>query len=478
VRLAAQGRSLSAGGEPAIVHSLPLQTALTDFVQDAACHLQGEISQGAEVAFEVAAKPSRLHQTPLYCYSPLTAGFIKARAANLRKLASYPAALALVADAPGIERYLLSRGLDRARADARGRADSALFCLLDDVFNEQTDFEVHLDRMQEALALLQQSTVAGAADEVTVLATLHGLALGSTELALTAGLLLAQPEAMPGAPEEAVLGEHGQQHLIVAFSTDTEGHDINDAVAQGRGVLRDLLRALRLFGDGRVTLGELAWTRMGNGSWRPITVGCGGRPRGVLLITAEQEDELRAFCNLVSRRAPHSNELAWALNRFEMGCQRASEHEALSDYLLALRALLEPEGTSSGLLAGRLAALCAKPDQRGKLAKRVTEAVALERAVIAGSAKQCAATEHLVKATADHLRALLRDVICGHLDPDLALLADELLAPEQEPADEDLDQSQPDVYEQIFQTDHAEAQSLSQAALWAYDDAESAPVGS
>ncbi len=28
---------------------------------------------------------------------------------------------------------------------------------------------------------------------------------------------------------------------------------------------------------------------------------------------------------------------------------------------------------------------------------------------------------------ADHLRALLRDVICGHLDLDLAGLADELL---------------------------------------------------
>ena len=28
---------------------------------------------------------------------------------------------------------------------------------------------------------------------------------------------------------------------------------------------------------------------------------------------------------------------------------------------------------------------------------------------------------------ADHLRALLRDVICGHLDPDLVTLADQLL---------------------------------------------------
>ena len=44
----------------------------------------------------------------------------------------------------------------------------------------------------------------------------------------------------------------------------------------------------------------------------------------MLVVTAEQEDELRAFCNLVSRRAPHGNELAWALRRFELGCERES----------------------------------------------------------------------------------------------------------------------------------------------------------
>ena len=31
----------------------------------------------------------------------------------------------------------------------------------------------------------------------------------------------------------------------------------------------------------------------------------------------------------------------------------------------------------------------------------------------------------------NHLRSLLRDVICGHLDPDLAVIADELLEPDE-----------------------------------------------
>jgi hypothetical protein len=152
----------------------------------------------------------------------------------------------------------------------------------------------------------------------------------------------------------------------------------------------------------------------------------------MLVVTAEQEDELRAFCNLVSRRAPHQNEAAWALRRFESGCERASAYEALTDHLLALRALLEPEGPASGLLAGRVAALCATADQRVELTERIVQAVALERAAIAGTARRHAASETLAREVSEHLRALLRDVICGHLAPDLALVADELLA-----ADED-----------------------------------------
>ncbi len=96
--------------------------------------------------------------------------------------------------------------------------------------------------------------------------------------------------------------------------------------------------------------------------------------------------------------------------------------------MLALRALLEPEGPASGLMAGRIAALCATSEDRAKLTERMTKAQALERAMIAGTAAERAAGLALARDVADHLRALLRDVICGHLDPNLALLADELLA--------------------------------------------------
>src|ERR1041385_186865 len=61
----------------------------------------------------------------------------------------------------------------------------------------------------------------------------------------------------------------------------------------------------------------------------------------------------------------------------------------------------------------------------------MTRAIALERSLIAGTAAKNAASQSLADDVAAHLRSLLRDVICGHLDPDLAVIADELLEPDE-----------------------------------------------
>jgi hypothetical protein len=111
-----------------------------------------------------------------------------------------------------------------------------------------------------------------------------------------------------------------------------------------------------------------------------------------------------------------------------MGCERLSPFEALTDYLLALRALLEPEGPASGRLAHRLAAICAKPEERSALAERVVRAVTLEHAVIEGIAPAQPPVDALVGELSEHLRAVLRDALCGHLEADLRAVADELLA--------------------------------------------------
>jgi hypothetical protein len=431
------------------MRSRQLETALTKFIESAASQLQAEIDSGAEVPFELGSQTGHSGRGAprLYCYRALTGAFIAEREDDLERLPGHAQAVKLLEGFDGLDRYLANVGKYRepagpgpARlAKGRSRVDAAIRALLADVFDEQTDFEVRPERLQAALERLERSAFT-TPSEVTVVATLHGLTITSAELSVTKGLTIAHPGALQGMPDG--VGSEGDDesaadHLIVVLTvreqdegTVTDG-DARDAIAQGREVLNDLLRALRLFGDGRVALGALAWARVGDGAWNPLALGAGGRPHGMLVVTAEQEDELRAFCNLVSRRAPHGNELAWALRRFELGCGRESSYEALSDHLLALRALLEPEGPSSGLLAGRLAGLCATPGHRVELTERIVRAVALERAVIAGTSVKRAGGQALATEVAGHLRALLRDVICGHLAPDLPALADELLlAPE------------------------------------------------
>jgi len=434
------------------MRSRQLETAFGDFVREAAGYLRAELAAGAEVPFELDTRAGQRGRspTPLYCYRALPGAFIAERETALARQPAYAELAKLLEDFDGLERYLEGAGVEIARKSARARSHCAITALLGDVFEEQTDFDVRPARVLAALDRLERAAVAGAG-EVTLVATLHGIAIASPELPLTKGLKLAQPDAIDGMPHGAVAAHRrgrAQGHLLVVLTIEDDPDEVSeettatgsgiraDAVEQGRDVLRDLLRALRLFGDGRVTLGALAWSRIDAGAWTPLALGAEGEPHGMLVVAADQEDELRAFCNLVSRRSPTGNELAWALRRFELGCERASPFEGLSDHLMALRVLLEPEGPSSGLLAGRLAALCAAPDERAALTERVVRAVALERAAITGTSVKHAGGQTLAREVSAHLRALLRDVICGHLAPDLVSLADELLAgPEQAAAE-------------------------------------------
>jgi hypothetical protein len=432
------------------VRSLQLQAALSDFVEQAAVRLQANVEAGEEVPFELDSRSARRGSSPLYCYRPLTGAFIAERMRALRALPAHARAVALLEGHDALERYLASSGNDRPRKGARRQVEAALLEMLSDVFEEQTDFKLQTERLQRALDRLDGPALA-AAGEVTLVATLHGLTISSPELQLTRGLSIARPDAHQGMPEQALpaQGAHAEDdHMLVVFTAREQ--DPRTALAQGMDVVRELLRALRLFGDGRIVLGSLAFTRLGQSSWNTIALGLGGRPHGMLVLTAEQEDELRAFCNLVSRRAPHANEIAWALKRFEMGCERASEYEGISDHLLALRALLgapsqlEPGCTPDGLLAGRLAALCATPERRSALVERTLQAMALERQVVAGTAVERTRGLVLARDLSDHLRSLLRDVVCGHLPSDLASLADELLISDEELSEESLgDDAQP-----------------------------------
>jgi hypothetical protein len=194
--------------------------------------------------------------------------------------------------------------------------------------------------------------------------------------------------------------------------------------------LRRLQTALRLWDDAEPALGPTAWARTDGAAWIAIPLATGlRRGAGDCLLAPEEEDPLRAFCSLVARRTPRAGELAWALRRFELGCERGSPLEALTDWLLCARALLADAGAPGyDRLPERMAAICAVPEDRDELIAELRQAIAMERGVVAGIVRPEPATEAPVISLGACLRAILRDVLCGHLDPELRRVADDLLA--------------------------------------------------
>jgi hypothetical protein len=397
------------------VRNARLHDALHAFADEAATRLASDAADGAEVPFEVVEQ-RRARRTSLYCYRPLTGAFIDERLSILGGLPTYVPAVHALAATSGVGAYLESRG-ELVPRDPRERAEDALRLFLAQVFEDSSDFVLTAERFEGAYGSLESVVCEGRTESVVV-APLLGVELGSDELDMGEGLVLVRGEALPDAPVQA--------DVFAVLSWEAAPGDAAP-VDHARVRLRRLLTALRLYDSGVPALGAAAWARTAGGPWQMVVLGSSGIPHGLASIPAAQEDELRAFCSLIARRTPRAGELAWALRRFELGLERPSARDALTDHLLALRALLEPEGPSSGRLPGRLAALCAMPDERHALAERAAHAASLERAVVAGLAPDGEAVDALCGELGGHLRALLRDVLCGHLDSDLREVADHLL---------------------------------------------------
>jgi hypothetical protein len=431
------------------VRNSTLHAALEAFTTDAAAQLAAVTAGGAEVPFELTEE--RGGRARLYCYRPLTGEFIHERLGMLTALPTYAPAARGLAELEGASTYLELRGERRIASEPRERADAALGLFLAAVFEERSQFGFDARRFETAYAELERALYEGRCLS-TVVAPVLGVALDpqTSELAFGDGLSLMTGEALPDAPPDAVWGDEGAPNVLAVLSVVQERAD-GAPVAVARSRFRRVLTALRLFERGGYALGPIAWSRSDTGPWRTVALGSGGRPRLRTLIPAAQDDELRGFFNLIPKRVPFGlaarsrsgpgdraasgpsggGELSWARARFEMGCERLAPFEALTDYLLALRALLEPEGPHTDRLARRLSAICAKPEDRAELAQRITHAISLERAVIAGLAPGGSDSAHpvdaLVDELAENLRAVLRDMVCGHLDIDVRAVADELL---------------------------------------------------
>jgi hypothetical protein len=418
------------------VRNVALHRRLEAFTVDASGRLSAEVAGGAEIGFEVAAErgSGRAGGRALYVYRPLIGEFIASRRQALAMLPSHGEAIRALAGCEALDSYLVERGEVRLPEDRRGLAEAALEAFLAAVFARRSEFGFEPAHFEAAYGELERALYEGHC-VATVVAPVLGIALDAetVELELGEGLSLIRGDALGDAPPEAVWWGDGEEPNVLALlAIDHERAD-HPPVSVARARFRRIISALRLFERGGYALGPVAYARSEAGSWRPVPIGVSGRPGLLTLIPAAQQEELRAFYRLMSRRSPRGGELSWALARFEMGCERPAPLEAVTDYLLALRALLEPEGPASGRLAQRLAVICAAPEERAALARRVAQAIALERAAITGMPAVQGEASMLVGELAEHLRAILRDALCGHLDSDLRAVADDLLAEAAQP---------------------------------------------
>src|SRR3954454_24347697 len=397
------------------MHNRALHDSLAAFVEEAAWQLAEEVSGGAEVPFELIEQGRAT--APLYCYRPLTGRFIAERIGVLARLPSYVQAAHGLAQLPDLPGYLARRGRKVPKGDARGHADAALQAFLGAVWQDATDFVFEPERFGAAYAELEEAAYAGCTLSV-VLTPVEGLVIESDEVPLGEGLALVRAHTLTDVP--AGLSE--DIHQTVAVLALDDSHALETA---GRR-LRHLQTALRLWDDAEPALGPTAYSRTDGSAWMAISLATAvRRAAGDCLLSAEEEDPLRAFCALVSRRTPRAGELAWALRRFELGCERGSAVEALTDWLLNARALFADDGYEQ--VAERLSAICAEPNDRPRLETRVREAISLERAAMCGFVRPSHEIDELVEELGGCLRAVLRDVLCGHLDPALRQVADGLV---------------------------------------------------
>jgi hypothetical protein len=416
-----------------------LHDALRAFALESAALLREDQDAGAEIEFDLE-EGSRRGGPSLYHYRPLTGKFVADRWMRLRALPTCTRA----ADALGVgaAAYLRVNGLRGAEAEP------ALQAMLERLYEDATDLAFPEDRFERVYAEVER-TLYERSQSATVLAALHGLELEGDRVELGDGLALVRG-GLTDAPDEALWGggisdllaaeERREPNVLITLEREVGPGD-PPPLDEARERFGALLRGLRLWKRGGVALAAAGWRRTGEGIWQPFELEPTGVPRGEswVLVEAEGED-LRQFLTAIGR-AQASGSVSWSLGRFEMGCGRRRESDALSDYLLALRALLERgSDTAMSSLALRVAVLCAEEGDRRRVQRRVELAQALERFVMGDSpdddymdAIGSDSPRTLVDEIERHLRALLRDVLCGYLDPDLRGVSDDLLLEQPEP---------------------------------------------
>jgi hypothetical protein len=365
------------------------------------------LAEGAELPFDLEPTPGE-GPLPMYQYQPLTGQFITRHMAELRRL----------------EAFIEVREL---------AGEEAATGFLIGLWEGRSEFDVAGDRLQGAIDGVLASVSSPAADATPVgevIVPLIGFHMPADEITLD-GVHIVRADTVADAPLDAVEAtRQGGKKAKAGFLAMVPCNYSNLAPAAAvADDLRRTLRTLRLFRPGAVGLAQHGWARR-SGGWERFGTGA-TRPRhGGYRLTGHEVAELEAFTRSFTERGARLPALDWAISRFDLGAERASLIEALSDYLLALRGLLEGGGSAKLGLTARTAVLACEPHEREQGRITVERALTIERKLMSGARYRPAEGSSPLGVIADVeelLRRILKSMATGELEGDLRAAADELL---------------------------------------------------
>jgi len=400
-----------------------LNEALRRLAAEAATRLTTLVASGDQLPFDVAEQAGP-DESLFHSYVPLTARYVREREAELRTLPAFEPAREAVEVADVAAAYLEQRG-ETVAADPRERAAHLLTIFMASLWDGCTEFSLDRERLDTALAVLDAEV--GDIDEADVVVVpIVGLQMPVARLQLPHGAQIVRADTFE-APIEAMrsegMGRAAWEPQFLAIAEQGEGADSATAALNQ---LRELVSVMRLFKPGGVGLGPHAFAPTGEGSWRRIATGATA-PRGNRYRLSEDEvNELVDLAATLEARPDPSGSLAWAVGRFELGCERETALEGLSDHLLALRAVLDGQGPVGASLPMRAAALIANGSvDRLGARERVEGALALEHSLMSGAPADGAS--ELADWIEQSVRRILREAALGELGTDLNEAADETL---------------------------------------------------
>lgn len=398
-----------------------LNEALKRLATEAATRLATLVASGEEIPFDVGAEGGE--EVPFFSYVPMTGRYVEDHADELRALPGFAPAREAAIEAGVAAPYLEERG-EQIAADPSARAERMLIVFFADLWEGQSGFALDRERLEGALdALDAESRDADEADVLIV--PIVGLRMSVPRLQLPHGVRIVRADSIE-APVDAMrsegMGRAAWEPQFLAVAEQDPDGGTEGALLQ----LRELISVMRLFKSGGVGLGPYAFAPTGADNWRRVATGAPMTRAGGYRLDEGEAEELSGFASTLESRPDPDGALTWAVGRFEMGCERESALEGLSDHLLALRAVLEGHGPVGASLPMRAAALISDEQlDRIEAREKVEEVLHLEREMMNGRTLPDAIA--LAGWVEEGARRLLRQAALGELGNDLIGTADETL---------------------------------------------------